>query len=69
VSDSAADVAEFVAREIAYATFAYKEDDCAYNGDGTSAFDGIAGLGTKLAVRMKNKEPCRRGPRQKSSTI
>jgi hypothetical protein len=50
----AADVAEFVASG-------------GYNGGGTSGFSGIAGLATKLAVRMKNMEPCRRGPRQKSS--
>jgi HK97 family phage major capsid protein len=45
--DSAPDLAEFVATEIAYA-FAAKEDDCGFNGDGTSAYGGIQGLGTKL---------------------
>jgi hypothetical protein len=45
LSDSAADVAQSVASEIADA-FAAKEDDCGYNGDGTSGFGGIAGLAT-----------------------
>jgi hypothetical protein len=72
LSDSATDVAEFVAGEIAYA-FAVKEDDCGYNGEGTSGFGGIAGLATncrpdeKHGALMKNMELCRRGPRQKSS--
>ena len=33
--------------EIGYA-FAAKEDDCGFNGDGTSAFVGISGLAMKL---------------------
>jgi hypothetical protein len=32
-----------------------------------SGFGEIAGLAIKLAVQIKNMEPCRRGPRQKSS--
>jgi HK97 family phage major capsid protein len=45
--DSAADLGEFMASEIGYA-FAAKEDDCGFNGDGTSAYSGITGIGTKL---------------------
>jgi HK97 family phage major capsid protein len=45
--DSAADLAEFIASECAYA-FAATEDDCGFNGDGTSAYRGISGLFTKL---------------------
>jgi HK97 family phage major capsid protein len=49
--DSAADLAEFLASEIGYA-FATKEDDCGFNGDGTSTYAGISGLANKL-VGMK----------------
>lgn len=45
--DSAADLAEFVATEVGYA-FAGLEDDCGFNGDGTSTYSGISGLATKL---------------------
>jgi HK97 family phage major capsid protein len=45
--DSAADLGEFLTSEIGYA-FAAKEDDCGFNGDGTSAFVGMSGLATKL---------------------
>jgi HK97 family phage major capsid protein len=45
--DSAADLGEFLTSEIGYA-FASTEDDCGFNGDGTSAFRGISGLATKL---------------------
>lgn len=45
--DSAADLGAFIASEIGYA-FASKEDDCGFNGDGTSAFVGMSGLATKL---------------------
>ncbi len=46
--DSAPDLGEFLASEIGYA-FAAKEDDCGFNGDGTSTFCGISGLATRLA--------------------
>jgi HK97 family phage major capsid protein len=46
--DSAPDLAEFVATETGYA-FAGVEDDCGFNGDGTSTYRGISGLGAKLA--------------------
>jgi HK97 family phage major capsid protein len=45
--DSASDLGEFLTSEIGYA-FAGKEDDVAFNGDGTSAYVGISGLATKL---------------------
>jgi HK97 family phage major capsid protein len=45
--DSAPDLAEFLAVEIAYA-FASTEDDCGFNGDGTSTYSGISGLNAKL---------------------
>jgi HK97 family phage major capsid protein len=45
--DSAPDLAEFVATEVAYA-FAATEDDCGFNGTGTLAYNGISGLGTAL---------------------
>jgi HK97 family phage major capsid protein len=45
--DTAADLGEFLTSEIGYA-FAAKEDDCGFNGDGTSAFVGMSGLATKL---------------------
>jgi HK97 family phage major capsid protein len=39
---------EFLTSEIGYA-FASTEDDCAFNGDGTSTYRGIVGLSSKLA--------------------
>jgi HK97 family phage major capsid protein len=50
--DSAADLAEYLTTEFAYA-FALVEDDVGFNGDGTSTYSGISGLGTKL-VGMKS---------------
>jgi len=46
--DSAADLGEFLAAEIGYA-FAATEDDCGFNGDGTSTYSGISGVATKLS--------------------
>lgn len=46
--DSEPDLAEFIASEMGYALAAV-EDDCGLNGDGTSTYSGISGLGTKLA--------------------
>jgi HK97 family phage major capsid protein len=43
--DAASDMVDFVTNEIGYA-FAQKEDDCAFNGDGTSAYGGMRGIGT-----------------------
>lgn len=45
--DSASDLGEFLTSEIGYA-FAATEDDCAFNGDGTSTYRGIVGLASKL---------------------
>lgn len=40
--DSISDMVDFIANEIALA-FAIKEDDCAFNGDGTSSYGGMVG--------------------------
>ena len=45
--DAVIDVAEDLASEIAHA-FAEKEDDCLWNGDGTSSFGGIVGVRPKI---------------------
>jgi HK97 family phage major capsid protein len=45
--DSAANLGEFLTSEVGYA-FASKEDDCGFNGDGTSSFGGISGIASKL---------------------
>jgi HK97 family phage major capsid protein len=42
--DSIVDIVDYVANEIAWA-FAEKEDDCAFNGDGTSNYSGMRGAG------------------------
>lgn len=41
--DAIVDIVDSVANEIAFA-FAVKEDDCAFNGDGTSTFGGMRGI-------------------------
>lgn len=41
--DAVISIADWLTREIAYA-FASKEDDCGFNGDGTSTYGGITGL-------------------------
>lgn len=43
--DAAVDMVDFIANEIALA-FAATEDDCAFNGDGTSAYGRMRGIGT-----------------------
>jgi HK97 family phage major capsid protein len=45
--ESAPDLGEFLTREVAYA-FAGAEDDAGFNGDGTSTYRGIQGLGARL---------------------
>ncbi len=45
--DEAVDLAEFVATEVGYA-FAATEDNCGFNGNGTSTYGGVVGLGTAL---------------------
>jgi len=46
--DAVVSVADWLVGEIAYA-FASKEDDCGFNGDGTSTYGGMRGI-TQLAV-------------------
>lgn len=46
--DAVVNIADFVVNELAYA-FASKEDDCGFNGDGTSTFGGMRGI-TALAI-------------------
>jgi HK97 family phage major capsid protein len=43
--DSIVDVVDFIANEIGFA-FAAKEDDCAFNGDGTSTYGRMRGIGS-----------------------
>lgn len=45
--DAVISIADDLASEIAYA-FARKEDDCGWNGDGTSTYGGIVGVKTKF---------------------
>jgi len=45
--DSIINFADTLANEIAYA-FATKEDDCVFNGDGTSTYGGIVGVRPKI---------------------
>jgi len=42
--DAIVDMVDYVATEVAWA-LAAKEDDCAFNGDGTSTYGGMTGLG------------------------
>src|SRR5262249_49728979 len=45
---------DWATREIAYA-LASKEDDCAFNGDGTSGFGGIVGLTNKFGTSFRSR--------------
>jgi HK97 family phage major capsid protein len=47
LEDAVINIADDIAGEIAYA-FAQKEDDCGFNGDGTSTYGGIVGLANSL---------------------
>lgn len=47
MDDSAIDLGDHLAGEMAYA-FAVKEDDCLFNGDGTSTYGGIYGIRAKI---------------------
>lgn len=49
--DAVISIADDLASEIAYA-FAKKEDDCGWNGDGTSTYGGIVGLKTKFVAGL-----------------
>jgi len=46
-ADAAIDIGDQLAGDIAYA-FANKEDECAFNGDGSSTYGGIVGVRSKL---------------------
>lgn len=46
-NDAAINLADHLAQEMAYA-FAVKEDNCLFNGDGTSTYGGIVGIRTKI---------------------
>jgi HK97 family phage major capsid protein len=46
--DAVVSIADWLVGEIAYA-FAAKEDDCGFNGDGTSSYGGIRGVCTLIA--------------------
>jgi HK97 family phage major capsid protein len=50
--DAAVSMGDEFAREIAYA-FAEKEDQCSFNGDGTSTYNGIVGIKNALAAGAK----------------
>jgi HK97 family phage major capsid protein len=52
--DAAVDMVDFVANEIAFA-FAAQEDDCAFNGDGTSTYGKMRGIGTIVLDGNHNK--------------
>lgn len=52
--DAAVDIVDFVANEIALA-FAAQEDDCAFNGDGSSTFGKMRGIGTIILDGSHNK--------------
>jgi HK97 family phage major capsid protein len=47
--DAAVQLGDLITQEIAYA-FANKEDDCLWNGDGTSTYGGIVGAANALAA-------------------
>lgn len=47
--DAVIDIGNTLAQEAAYA-FANKEDECAFNGDGTSTYGGIVGIRSKLST-------------------
>ena len=48
LEDAVANIGDQIAGEIAY-SFAFKEDDCGFNGTGTSTYGGIVGLATALS--------------------
>ena len=50
--DSIVDIADMLGESIAY-QFARLEDDCAFNGDGTSTYGAIVGIGNALAAGSK----------------
>jgi HK97 family phage major capsid protein len=50
--DSVVSIADMLARSIAY-SFAKQEDECGFNGDGTSTYGGIVGLAGALQAGSK----------------
>lgn len=52
--DAVADMVDFVANEFGVA-FAAQEDDCAFNGDGTSAYGSMRGLASYVLDGQHNK--------------
>jgi HK97 family phage major capsid protein len=54
--DNVLGLADRLIGEIAYA-FAYKEDLCAFNGDGTSTYGGIVGARTRMAELTAGTAP------------
>jgi len=54
--DSVIDFGNELADEISYA-FANKEDDCAFNGDGTSTYGGMTGIRNRLATLTAGTAP------------
>jgi len=46
-ADAVIDLGDFLVNEMGYA-FAVKEDDCLFNGDGTSTYGGIYGIRAKI---------------------
>lgn len=54
--DSVISWADKLVREIAY-SFASKEDDCAFNGDGTSTYGGMTGILTRLTSLTAGTAP------------
>jgi HK97 family phage major capsid protein len=53
-SDAIISLTDDIVGEIAYA-FAYKEDQCGFNGDGTSTYGGIVGVREKLGSAGTNQ--------------
>ena len=54
LEDALISVGDDLAGEIAYA-FANKEDDCGFNGDGTSTYGGIVGLRSGLGIASSDQ--------------
>lgn len=52
--DALSDVVDYLANECGWA-LAAKEDDCAFNGDGTSAYGGMRGIGTIVLDGLHSK--------------
>ncbi|QIG92282.1 phage major capsid protein [Bradyrhizobium sp. 6(2017)] len=66
--DGAIDWGEWFVSEIAYA-FASKEDDCGFNGDGTSAYSGIRGITNLLLDGSHNAGKVTAGSHSTFATV